>query len=141
MMNDQEGEFQRDPRHVYTNPKEPDICPILPWEIYFAVFGFNSKSALFPGSNYKVLLKAIGIASVATELKNSGRLPSGYEPHSARAGSSTGLGWDMPEAQDTYARYEAACDRVVGRLVAGLPYETPVFAGLPPFFEKLDETV
>ncbi|OWZ04655.1 hypothetical protein PHMEG_00023405 [Phytophthora megakarya] len=43
MKDDQEGELQRDPRHVYANPKEPDICPILAWAIYFAVFGFNSK--------------------------------------------------------------------------------------------------
>ncbi|OWY98708.1 hypothetical protein PHMEG_00030463 [Phytophthora megakarya] len=46
----------------------------------------------------------------------------------------------MPEAQDTYARYEGACYRVVGRFVAGLPYETSVFAGLPPFFKNLDGT-
>ncbi|KAG6943740.1 hypothetical protein JG687_00018270 [Phytophthora cactorum] len=38
-------------------------------------------------------------------------------------------------------RYEAAGDRVVGRFVAGLPYETPDFAILPPFFDTVDDNV
>ncbi|OWY99927.1 hypothetical protein PHMEG_00028988 [Phytophthora megakarya] len=70
MKNVQEGERQRDPRHVYAKPKEPDICPILAWAIYFAVFGN-------PYDRYSnVLQKVLGIASVATKLKNSGRVTS-----------------------------------------------------------------
>ncbi|EGZ07983.1 hypothetical protein PHYSODRAFT_381492, partial [Phytophthora sojae] len=70
--------------------------------------------------------------------------------HSARKGSSTYVsgcctggpssafvslrgGWNLPEVQDTYIRYETAGDRVVGRFVSGLPYETPEFSILPPF--------
>ncbi|KAG6948382.1 hypothetical protein JG688_00015118 [Phytophthora aleatoria] len=34
-----------------------------------------------------------------------------------------------------------AADRVVGRFVAGLPYETPDFAILPPFFDTVDDNV
>ncbi|KAF1780750.1 hypothetical protein GQ600_3148 [Phytophthora cactorum] len=32
-------------------------------------------------------------------------------------------GWTLPGVQDTYIRYEAAGDRIVGRYVAGLPFE------------------
>ncbi|POM68001.1 Hypothetical protein PHPALM_15891 [Phytophthora palmivora] len=111
MKNDQEGERQRDPRHVYANPKEPNICPILALAIYFTVFGFNKNSLLFPGRNQydrysKILQKTLEITMVARELEIS-----------------------------------AAGDSVVGRFVSGLPYETPDFAILPPFFEDLDENV
>ncbi|DAZ94708.1 TPA: hypothetical protein N0F65_000023 [Lagenidium giganteum] len=29
MKNDQAGERRRDPRHIYANPLQPDVCPIL----------------------------------------------------------------------------------------------------------------
>ncbi|KAH9095362.1 hypothetical protein LEN26_017811 [Aphanomyces euteiches] len=50
MKNDQEGERPKDPRHVYANPKSPDVCPILTLGVYFAVLGFSDTGRLFPGS-------------------------------------------------------------------------------------------
>ena len=47
-------------------------------------------------------------------------------------------GWTMPGVQGTYLRYEAAGDREVGRIVAGLPIDSPNFAILPPFFDDPD---
>ncbi|KAG6955985.1 hypothetical protein JG688_00011639, partial [Phytophthora aleatoria] len=44
MKNDQEGDRQRDPRHIFANPMEPDICLILSVAIYFAVVGFSKTS-------------------------------------------------------------------------------------------------
>jgi hypothetical protein len=52
MKNDQEGERPRDPRHVYANPYNPEICPILALGIYWMCCPFDAKSAkLFPGSD------------------------------------------------------------------------------------------
>eukprot|EP00644_Phytophthora_capsici_P001968 jgi/Phyca11/128273/e_gw1.74.228.1 len=94
MKNDEEGERQRDPRHVYANPMEPDICPILSLAIYFSVIGFNKMSLLFSGSNQydrysKILKKAMQLPLVAQELRISGREASDYGSHSARKGAST----------------------------------------------------
>ncbi len=38
MKNDQAGERPRDPRHVYANPLDPIICPILALGIYLMAF-------------------------------------------------------------------------------------------------------
>ncbi|KAF1782382.1 hypothetical protein GQ600_22266 [Phytophthora cactorum] len=74
------------------------------------------------------------ISSVAEEMEIAGRVPSDYGSHSARKGYSTYVsgcctggpssasvclraGWNLPGVQDTYVRYEAAGDRVVGRLL------------------------
>jgi len=42
------------PRHIYANPIQPKICPILSLGMYWLVFGFDSNPEskhLFPGSN------------------------------------------------------------------------------------------
>ncbi|KAF1785347.1 hypothetical protein GQ600_24851 [Phytophthora cactorum] len=161
MKNDQEGDRQLDPQHIFANPMEPDICPILSLAIYSAVVGLSKTSLLFPGQNqydrYSRILKGVmDISSVAEEMDIAGRVPSDYGSHSARKGSSTYVsgcytggpssasvclraGWNLPGVQDTYVRYEAAGDGVVGRFIAGLPYETPDFAILPPFFDSVDD--
>jgi hypothetical protein len=38
MKNDQLGEIPRDPRHVYTNPIMPEICPLLSLGMYLITF-------------------------------------------------------------------------------------------------------
>jgi hypothetical protein len=49
---DQLGERPRDPRHIYSNPLNPTICPILSLGLYFISASFDpNSSALFPGSN------------------------------------------------------------------------------------------
>ncbi|KAF1779914.1 hypothetical protein GQ600_4634 [Phytophthora cactorum] len=122
MKNDQEGDRQRDPRHIFANPMEPDMCPILSLAIYFAVVGFNygSYSARKGSSTYMSGCCTGGPSSASVCLR---------------------AGWNLPGVQDTYVRYEAAGDRVVGRFVAGLPYETPDFAILPSFFNTMDGNV
>ena len=58
MKNNQTGERKRDPRHIYSNPHVPCICPILVLSIYLSVFTISCTvdSALFPSSNqYKRL--------------------------------------------------------------------------------------
>ena len=38
MKNNQTGERKRDPRHIYSNPYVPVVCPILALSIYLSVF-------------------------------------------------------------------------------------------------------
>ncbi|KAF1787984.1 hypothetical protein GQ600_27730 [Phytophthora cactorum] len=83
---------------------------------------------------------------------------SGIGTHSDRKGSATYVsscsiggplaaaiciraGWTLPGVQDTYNRYEAAGDRIVGRYVAGLAFEETGFAVLPPFFPDIDDSI
>ncbi|KAG6952574.1 hypothetical protein JG687_00012925 [Phytophthora cactorum] len=47
MKNDQEGDRQRDPQHIFANPMEPDICLILSVAIYFAVVGFSDHNVVY----------------------------------------------------------------------------------------------
>ena len=53
MKNDQGRQRKRDPRHIYSNPLEPIICPVLALAIYFSVFNISGTkdSCLFPGDN------------------------------------------------------------------------------------------
>ncbi len=50
-------------------------------------------------------------------------------------------GWTLGGVEDRYLRYEAAGDSHVGRTVAGLPYDKPEFAVLPPFFVERNEII
>jgi hypothetical protein len=50
--NDQMGKRPRDPRHIYANPKCPEICPILSLGIYLVCLPpLVAQKKLFPGSS------------------------------------------------------------------------------------------
>ncbi len=53
MKNYQVGERKRDPRHIYSNPINPTVSPILSLAIYFSVINITGTkdSTLFPGTN------------------------------------------------------------------------------------------
>jgi len=52
MKNDQTGDQPRDPRHVYSNPYNPYIDPILTLISYLIVTpACDNCTALFPGSD------------------------------------------------------------------------------------------
>jgi integrase len=157
MKNDQTGERPRDPRHVYANPLNPSICPILAFGLYLICFpNVLEESDLFPGGsqyerfrhNLNSLFKK---SDVASELHARGISPADLGTHSIRKGIATWLtsgstvcppitpvhlrlGWALPGVTGTYMRYEAAGDQYVGRAAAGLPILEASFATLPPFF-------
>lgn len=163
MKNDQEGERPGDARHVYANPVMPEICPILALAIYYSTFGFAPDGKLFPGKNQydrysKALKREMTEDDVAAELSGAGLTTAHFGSHSARKGAATFVsscitsgpsaasiclraGWSLPGVQNTYIRYEAAGDMVVGRFVAGLPFERPEFAIQPPFFMETTAVV
>ncbi|POM77572.1 LOW QUALITY PROTEIN: Hypothetical protein PHPALM_5026 [Phytophthora palmivora] len=156
--NDQDSTRPRDARHVYANPFNPEICPVLSLAIYGAVLGL-SNSKIFPGGNQydrfsKILKRVMETEEMKEILANEGLVASDIGTHSARKGSATFVsscsnggpsaaaiciraGWTLPGVQDTYIRYESAGDRIVGRYVAGLPFDDTGFAMLPPFFPML----
>eukprot|EP00644_Phytophthora_capsici_P004122 jgi/Phyca11/110086/e_gw1.17.634.1 len=108
MKNDQEGSRPRDPRHVYANPIMPEVCPVLGFAVYFAVLGFSNDAKLFSGGNqYSRFLKVLKRVLEGDFMQN---------------------------VLEEYIRFEAAGDMVVGRYVSGLPFDSPKFAILPPFF-------
>ena len=53
MKNDQTAERKRDPRHIYANPVNPLVCPLLALSTYLSVFSISGTkdSKLFPGDN------------------------------------------------------------------------------------------
>ena len=53
MKNDQTGDRKRDPRHIYANPIDHTVCPVLALAIYLSIFCISGAkdTALFPGKN------------------------------------------------------------------------------------------
>jgi hypothetical protein len=146
--NDQEGERPKDPRHVFPNPVNPAVCPVLSLAIYLLCTGFEEEpNKLFPGGKqydryHKALKRLLEDPVVKAELKGRGIDPSQIGTHSVRKGAATycasGLtagpsmaaiqlraGWTLEGVQNRYIRYEGAGDQVVGRTVSGLPYTLP----------------
>lgn len=163
MKNDQEGERPGDARHAYANPVIPEVCPILALAVHSMIFGFSADGKLFPGSHQydqytKSLKRAMSNGDVAEDLTNTGLTPSDFGSHSARNGAATYVsscstsspsaasiclraGWSLPGVQNSYIRYEAAGDMIVGRFVSGLPFERAEFATQPSFVANRDSIV
>jgi hypothetical protein len=157
MKNDQGGDRPRDPRHIYANPLQPEVCPILALAIYFLCMPFDSEQlALFPGTGQDArfgltMQRVFKTPAGTAELERRGLKPDDLGTHSIRKGSATfsvsgstacpsvaavarRAGWAMGTIGLIYLRYEGAGDQYVGRTVTGLPTGDPDFAILPPFF-------
>ena len=151
MKNDQYGDRKKDPRHVYSNPLDPVVCPILALAIYFSAFNISGVkgSQLFQGVNqYQRFSKYIGILCIRYKdeiLKDFGVQIEDIGIHSLRKGAASYVssgstcappqvatniraGWSMGIIQDTYLRYESAGDQYVGQVISGLPLSSPKFS-------------
>jgi hypothetical protein len=161
---DQMGEKPKDYKHIYANPLEPFICPILSFGIYLLTFSFSDQILLFEGGESqtcrfsKLLSNALRSENGLNLLSNNGILPetiNGLEigTHSFRKGASTyaaslckdgasissvclRAGWSMGAVQDRYIRFENASDCFLGRVIAGLPIQDKSFSILPPYFQN-----
>ncbi|EGZ22000.1 hypothetical protein PHYSODRAFT_461853, partial [Phytophthora sojae] len=94
MKNDQSGDRPRDPRHVYANPSQPSIYPVLGLGIYWATTSFDTDNRLFPGSDQydrfrKCLQRLLVDEKVAAELKRRGVNSNDLGTHSMRKGAAT----------------------------------------------------
>eukprot|EP00924_Labyrinthula_sp_SR-Ha-C_P014656 snap_masked-scaffold_74-processed-gene-0.44-mRNA-1 protein AED:0.01 eAED:0.01 QI:0/-1/0/1/-1/1/1/0/718 len=161
--NDQAGEKARDPRHVYANPLQPEICPVLSLGMYWSIFGFGDGTSLFGGNNQydrfrKGQKRIFSLDEVENELRRRGLTPEEFGTHSLRKGAATfcasghtnappiaavqlRAGWSMGTVLNVYLRFEAAGDQYVGRTVSGLPISSYKFSTLPPRFTFADDQV
>ncbi|KAH9081282.1 hypothetical protein LEN26_021403 [Aphanomyces euteiches] len=146
----QEGTKNKDPRHCYSNPFNPQVCLFLALGIYLACNSHIERKQLFPGSKQKTW----GLVDVADN-----KAPKDIGTHSickeaatfVSSGSTGGPSivsvclrceWSLGNVMERYFRYEAAGDQFTGRVVAGLPVNSADFAILPPhFLDPNDVTV
>jgi hypothetical protein len=154
---DQTGEKEGE-KHVYGNPLNPQICPILSMAVWVFTRTFvqlNEDSLrLFDGHTpnkrfekmFERILRMIEPGSVLFSIiKELG-------PHSERKGSGTFVlslstaisaiavflraGWSVGNVQDRYIFMGAGSDQLVGRAVSGLPINSIEFGTLPPHFKR-----
>jgi hypothetical protein len=151
----QDGEEHVGPWHVYANPKDPFICPILSLARYLFMFPnvLVGKSPLFEGSaqysRYSKIFSRI-LREHQNELPgvNIGDLGT----HSCRKGVATMVaagctcsppivsicvraGWAMGGVKDRYLKNEKAGDQYVGRCATGADQNNKEFAVSPPYFD------
>lgn len=153
---DQTGE-DKYPKHIYANPLNPSICPILA----LAVLVFSSCSSLdfrnhqlFNGTDSKNRfsrhLQSTMSKCSASERLQLGAYISELGTHSLRKGSGTyclgqcggpnpvsvslRMGQSIGQIREKYIFTGDGADQLCGRMVCGLPFDRPEFAILPPHF-------
>ena len=154
----QEGDGNHHPWHVYSNPFEPAICPVLALGRYILTYPnilLDEKASIFPGtSQYSRFRDRLNKALVweGRSLQALGVDPNSFGTHSIRKGAislvSAGCtvsppmaaiclraAWSMGNVKDRYIHYEKAGDEFVGRTVTGISSLTRHFAVSPIYFE------
>jgi len=158
---DQEGVNRLQPWHIYANPAQPFICPVLALAKYLFANPsiLSSEDKLFPGgSQYSRFMKCFRrvIIHLKDEIKKLGCDIKNLGSHSARKGAATlaacgctvsppmasiclRAGWSMGPVKERYLFYEKAGDQFVGRTVCGLSPLSVEFATGPPHFNLESE--
>eukprot|EP01034_Spumella_vulgaris_P035606 gene35606-43904_t len=98
-------------RHVYANPLEPAICPILSLAVMIFSSSFRSGDKRQQGSPSYALAMVEGPNPVQVFLR---------------------AGWSLGNVPDRYLFAGKGGDQLVGRVVAGLPMTDDRFGTLPP---------
>jgi hypothetical protein len=153
----QVGKQRPTPKHVYANPIEPVICPILSLGVHSLLSSASDAGAVFPGGDQqnrfsKALKRVLDTAEGRERLRTLGLVVSDIGTHSIRKGASTyllsGLAgggpsviavllrgeWTLGSVSDRYWKHQDAGDQYVGRAVTGLPLQESTFGHLPPHF-------
>jgi len=141
-----------DPRHIYANPYQPAICPILSLGIFFLVIDITSSPGNFVFSGESQYCRFQNSLSQFVKAQMLGHGLDSFGTHSIRKGSATytssgctscppfiavsnRAGWALGGVTSIYLQYQAAGDQYVGRTVCGLNPLDPTFAVLPPRFK------
>jgi hypothetical protein len=155
---DQEGQ-SASPKHVYANPFDPVICPILAHGVYLLCYPYRSddvRPQIFLGTDsekrfsrwLQSLIKKMTIEDIQNlQLGCSEKF---LGTHSARKGASSfasaipggpspiniflRAGWSLGQVQHRYIFAGQGGDQFVGRTVVGLPLTEVEFSVLPPHF-------
>lgn len=165
--NDQEGD-DRDWHHVYANPLDPAVCPILSLGIWFLCFppfkNNKSENRLFPGDSQSArfgnfLRSFMSRPDFANALRTCQLCAKDLGTHSTRKGSATYCcggttdapfilaisnrgGWSVGGiVQERYIKPEKAQDQKIGRTACGLNVMSADFAILPPFWKPGSEAL
>lgn len=158
----QKGEEHVGPWHVYANPFEPWLCPVLALARYLLCFPevLRGEVSLFPGKDtsiYQRYAERFGkvVSGCSTDLLKNGYVPGDLGTHSARKGVGTMVaagctvsppivslciraGWVLGGVKDKYLFRENAGDQYVGRCASCLDQTTKEFAVSPPYFDYSD---
>lgn len=144
-------------KHIYANPLQPAICPILALAVHIFCSGYrppNGRQQLFIGTNSKDRFSHLLTETVANlseaEAKQLGCLQEDVGMHSERKGSGTyclgqvggptpvsvflRMGQSLGTLKDRYIFACEGADQLCGRMVCGLPYSDEEFGILPPHF-------
>lgn len=148
-------------KHIYANPENPEICPILSLAIYLWSIGFRrngSKRTVFGGneennSRFSKWLKSVCLVLGATFMA-MGILIAEIGSHSFRKGIACFLsslpggptaisiylraGWSLGAVPNRYILEGEGGDQLCGRAATGLTLTDPKFAVLPPHFDDTD---
>lgn len=142
-------------RHVYANPLEPAICPILSLAVMIFSSSFRSgdkRQQVFEGtkseSRFSSILRVVVDALTFAEERIMGATKKDIGTHSPRKGSPSyalamvegpnpvqvflRAGWSLGNVPDRYLFAGKGGDQLVGRVVAGLPMTDDRFGTLPP---------
>lgn len=149
----QTGERSDVPWHVYSNPLNPFLCPVLSLAKYIISHPglLNGQDKLFPGSNqYERFIKVFhkAISDNEDTFQGLGVEEGSLGSHSCRKGDITFLSsgctvsppmasiclrafWSMGPVKGRYIHYEKSGDQFVGRAFTGISLLTKEF-GISP---------
>jgi len=153
-------------KHIYANPYEPWICPILSMAVLVFSSGTRtvSREKVFNGTDSKKrfgdILRELVRSLSETEMQILACRPDEVGCHSTRKGSCTyclgqvsgptpvsvflRMGQTLGQLKDRYVHHGEGADQLCGRMVCGLPFDSELFGTLPPHFirvilDELDE--
>lgn len=139
--------------HVFANPLQPAVCPILSLAIYVLCTQDTRRNQLFTGQKsegrFSKALKRLltEIPELKTVIPNVNDIGT----HSNRKGSVSFVlmyvvisvvavylraGWSLGNTQDRYIHGGPGADQLVGRAVCGLPVNGIEFSTLAPHFKS-----
>ncbi len=141
-------------RHVYANPLQPDICPILCLAVLVFSGAYRQTQQVFEGkhseSRFSAILRSVVDNLTDAEMKLIGGCKKNIGTHSPRKGAPTHAlsqvegpsavqvfqraGWSLGNVPDRYLWSGKGGDQLVGRTVCGLPMSDEKFSTLPPHF-------
>lgn len=146
------------PKHVFANPYNPAMCPILALAIHMFSFSFkptgDDQTKIFVKKPYDTFTK--WFAEALKTLDNLAFDEEDFGTHSFRKGVATfcagflggpsiiaiflRAGWSLGEVQDRYIGFTEGGDQLCGRVAAGLDISAgAAFAVLPPAFKPNDQ--
>ena len=148
---DQSGD-DIEPKHIYSNPWEPSICPVLALALHmFPSFRSDNEDTdkIFLGTTYDVFSK--WMSDALSSLQNLGFDVKDFGTHSFRKGIVTmcsgfiagpsviaifiRAGWSLGNVRERYILGSGGGDYLCGRVASGLDFNSgSKFTSLPAHF-------